>query len=358
MKRIAKARPKPRAPRGTGTAFYSKTRRCWVARKTVNGHRIERFGKTQGEAIRRRDEALPPGPTVTVGEWADRWLKGLRVRPSTKAIYKHTIEKRIRPSFGPVRLTELTTWHIEAEVAEWAKGDNKLSSSTITATLARLSSCLQAAVRANLIPRNPTSLVRRHRHTRAKLDLFSPDELRQIIALASTRREWYPFAACAAIGCRIGESIALDEHDYADATAELSIERTWTRAGVGPPKSERGIRTVRVPASIRALFAGAWPRCPYATILKRWGVFLKRAGLRYRNIHQLRHTVASHALAAGVSLSNVARDLGDTEETIVKTYLHPTPGADVCDAMEKLLGGGKVSPVAPIAGISGRNAAS
>ena len=68
-----------------------------------------------------------------------------------------------------------------------------------------------------------------------------------------------------------------------------------------------------------------------------------RLGLRRRNPHQARHSVASLAIAAGVPLANVARDLGDTVDTIVSTYLHPTPGGDVCGAVEGLLGGDKVA---------------
>jgi integrase len=173
-----------------------------------------------------------------------------------------------------------------------------------------------------------------------KLDLFTAAELRQVIDLASTRREWFPFALCAAVGCRIGESIAVPHgNDYDAASGELSITRTWTRSGYGPPKSERGVRTIRVPDCARPVMeSDDWPTMQYSTAHYRWGAFLKLAGLRHRNLHQLRHSVASHALAAGVPLPNVARDLGDTVQTVVNTYLHPTPGADVCEAMSRLLG--------------------
>lgn len=344
MARQAKQAKQTRAPRGEGTTFKSRARKCWVSRKTVNGVRIERTGRTQAEAIRKRDAVLPPTSGVTLAEWFTRWLRGLKARETTRAAYRHSFEKNILPAqgtlpaLGPMRLSAITSWHIDELVNEWSKGKDGKTAGGIRALLARLSSCLSAAVRAELIPRNPVSRVRRPKKPPPAFDLFSPEELRQIIDLASTRREWYPFAVCAAIGCRIGESIALEPTDY-DA-GELSIERTWTRKGIGPPKSDAGIRTVRIPELIRGLFdVDRWENVSYTTMLSRWKPFLARLGLRYRSLHQMRHSVASHALAAGVPIGNLARDLGDTEATIVETYIHPVPGKDVCDAMESLLGG-------------------
>src|SRR5262249_41186021 len=109
------------------------------------------------------------------------------------------------------------------------------------------------------------------------------------------------------------------------------------------PKSPRSDRTIRIPEIVRGLFGGSWPGSPYRTAASRWKAFLAKLGLRYRNLHQLRHSVASHAIAAGVPPPNRARDLGDTVDTIVKTYLHATPGEDVCEAMERLLSGNNVA---------------
>jgi integrase len=67
-----------------------------------------------------------------------------------------------------------------------------------------------------------------------------------------------------------------------------------------------------------------------------WVAVLRRVGLPFRNLHQTRHSVASHLIAAGVPLGDVAAFLGDTVETVVKTYLHKT-GADPTDALDKML---------------------
>src|SRR5262245_60092351 len=278
MPKRRKARPQKRRARGTGTIFEDKRRGGYKARIPVGrypkGHTRYREVRaaTQAEVVAKMKNIAPPaGADITVGEWANRWLSGLRVRSSTMDVYKITVEKRLKPSFGSLRLSELTTWHIESAAADWSKGDDALAPTTLIATLAKISSCLQAAVRAGLIPRNPTSLVRRPRRNRAKLDLFSVQELRAIIDLASTRRDWYPFALCAAVGCRIGEALAIRSSDYDRATGMFSIARTWTRAGDGPPKSARSERSIRLPELVRPLLAGDWPKIQYPTILYRWG---------------------------------------------------------------------------------------
>jgi integrase len=333
---------KTRRARGTGSIFPDKRRGGYVARVPIGKHANgktryrEVRAATQTEVVAKMKLVAPPGSDITVGEWADRWLAGSRIRPATMASYKVAVEHRIKPAFGSVLLTALTTWDIKAAAAEWSRD---LAPSTLANTLGQVSSCLQAAVLAGLIPRNPAALVRRPRTAAPKFDLFTPAELRVVIDTAATKREWYPFALCAAIGCRIGESLALRPDDYDPATGILSIQRTRTRTGtqIGPPKSERSLRDVRVPLIVRPLLEQGVPAYSYATAQVRWAALLRAAGLRYRNIHQLRHSIATHSLAAGVPLPNVARDLGDTVDTIVKTYLHMTPGADVCEAMDGLL---------------------
>lgn len=51
---------------------------------------------------------------------------------------------------------------------------------------------------------------------------------------------------------------------------------------------------------------------------------LRRVG----EIHCLRHSHASHLLAAGVPVATVAKRLGDTIAVIEKTYAHWIQGAD------------------------------
>jgi integrase len=60
-----------------------------------------------------------------------------------------------------------------------------------------------------------------------------------------------------------------------------------------------------------------------------WIPLLKRAGLRYRKPHTLRHPFASMLIQSGESLAYVKEQLGHSSITItVDTYAHLIPGAN------------------------------
>ena len=58
-----------------------------------------------------------------------------------------------------------------------------------------------------------------------------------------------------------------------------------------------------------------------------WNPAVKAAGLEHRTPYALRHTYASFAIAAGVSLFELARFMGTSVEQIDKTYGHLLPDA-------------------------------
>lgn len=333
---------KTRAARGTGSVFFSKRRGLWVARKPVgrkgaNTVYLTRTGATQAEAIRRRDAAAPPTPgdRLTLAAWLPRWLESLDVKEQSRDGYRACVTLRIAPTLGHLRVADLTAFHVEEAVRKWGR---QVAAGTVRRTLAALSACLQAAERAELRAGNPARAVRRPRPAEPKLDLFDGPEVGRIVAAALADPKTHFVAVLAATGARVGESLATKPGDYDPTTGLWTVRGTLTREhGVGTPKSRNSARTVRVPAAARPAWANWSPPKSYTVARQRWLKLLRGLGLRARGLHQLRHTCASHSLAAGVPLANVARDLGDSVDTLVKVYLHPVPGRGVADAMDELL---------------------
>lgn len=343
--------PKRRA-RGTGTIFQRSGQ--WVARVPVGRYPggatryVEVRAPTQAGVVERMKAVEPPGPDTTVSQWCERWLSQAQVRPSTLGDYRHTVERWVVPQLGGHRVADLTAGVVERVVASWSTGPN-----TTRKNLRTLRACLEAARRAGLLSANPARDVKGPKAKRRQVMPFTPAELAAIIA-AATRPTDAIHACMAATGIRIGEALGANVEDY-DATAgTLTIRRTYdARHGERPPKSENGKRTIRVPevarpALLRAigtrtrgpLFAAdgsaGTGRRQHNTVRAAWGVYLRRLGLAYRNPHQLRHSVATALISAGVPLGDVARYLGDSVQVIVSTYLHAT-GADVCAALEAAL---------------------
>lgn len=343
---------KRRRARGTGTLFFDKPRNVWVYRKLV-GHDpasgkprfLTRSHANQVELVKLIEDLAPPGPRTTVGEWADRWLKGLDVRGKTLDSYTLSARDYIKPTLGGVKLTALTPHRIEEAARYWIQSG--LSVNTAKLSLAHLHTCLAAAVRAGIIAANPASAAKKPKGEKAKIDPFTPDELARIIAEGSAHPNTRMHAFLAATGARAGEALALQVTDYRDGM--VSITKGYTpKNPQGPPKSPNSVRTIRVPLSARGAVEAAigertagrlFQHAGHSSARRPWLTMLKRLGLRKRKLHELRHSVASAMIAAGEPIAEVSRYIGDSVGTVVRYYCHAT-GADPSLAMDRVLGGG------------------
>jgi integrase len=61
---------------------------------------------------------------------------------------------------------------------------------------------------------------------------------------------------------------------------------------------------------------------------REWKPALEAAGIPHRRIYDLRHTFASHALAAGVPIFELARFMGTSVRMIDRTYGHLVRGSE------------------------------
>jgi integrase len=77
----------------------------------------------------------------------------------------------------------------------------------------------------------------------------------------------------------------------------------------------------------------------HSFIAFQWKPLVARAGIDYKSFHTCRHFVASSLIAQGIPISAVARYLGDTEVTILRTYSHLINGMEnlVPMAMDSVL---------------------
>lgn len=353
-------RGKGRRARGTGTIFPA-TRRgkpVWIGRKPVGrtaaGKTVYRevWGKTQAAVVKKLAAAGPPGEDTTVAELVARWLPTLTVRVSTKAGYVENLDQHILPALGHLKVSAVKPSHVEALAAALTETkDLHVNTARKILDTARL--VFSAAVRDDLIPKNPVSVARRPKAERKSITPFTPAELRTIIDSCGDLSTGPTIALLAATGCRLGEAAALDVADWNPKAGTVSITKTYSkRFGVGPPKSKYSRRTITVPAAARPLVAsavggrtdgpvfvtGAGNRVIKSLVQRAFARLLARLELEPRNVHQMRHSVATALISAGTPLGDVAKYLGDSVQTVVKTYLHPSgtdPGAD----LDKILGG-------------------
>jgi integrase len=290
---------------------------------------------------------------ITVGTVLDQYLgtATVNLKPRTITRYRVAIQVHLKPSFGTTRLHKLTALQVEEVYARKLK--DGLSASTIQLINAILSSAIKRAVRLKLTEHNICKDVQTPKIHRDEVTVFSPDEVRAILEAAGSRAMWL---LALQTGLRVGELLGLKASDFDAEKGTLSIRRTVHNGLVGSPKSVRGKRTITLPQRAYGALRGhtegmledSWmfpsrrgnPISFSSFIACYYKPLLKQAGVEYKNFHTCRHYVASTLPSRGLPIPAVARFMGHTEETLLKTYSHLMPDQmdAVAAAMDETLG--------------------
>jgi integrase len=344
-----------RGPRGEGSVFFNARRGLYIGKVVVgkypNGKTRykEVSDPTHAGAVAKKKLVGPPDPdSVTVSEWAARWLAGLDVRPSTLRGYTRQLDARLLPTLGPARLADLTVSAVKVALLQWAAAGVP----TANRTLQVAATMTQAAVLDGLVARNVFADCPRLKYRPKPLDPFTVAELRLLVANRhTTAADVLAFVAGTAV--RIGEATALDVTDYNAAAGTVSITKTWTvDHGTREPKSKHGRRTLTVPESARpAVLRAIDGRTSGVLFRSRSGarftnsqVFValervcEKLGLRPRGPHQIRHGVLTALVNSGAPLGDVAKFAGHSAAQLIRTSLHAS-NVDPGTVMEGILKG-------------------
>lgn len=291
-------------------------------------------------------------PGVTLGGWLQSHIDQLTgVEQKTLDDYARYRRRDLLPFFGDVPLTVLT----EADIAAWVKHleAQKNSPKTIRNKHGFLSAALGKAV-PDHIPSNPAAGRRLPRGTGddAEMRMLTRDEFARL--LEATTEPWRPLLEfMVASGARWGEVVALKPGDVDRATGEVRIRRAWkySSAGyqIGPPKTKRSRRTIRVPTSLldQLDYGNDW------LFVNRTGGPVRYQGFRRRvwdqavtrakldpppTPHDLRHTCASWMLNGGVPITVVSRHLGHESIKITVDIYGDVDGASAQLAADFMAG--------------------
>lgn len=284
-----------------------------------NSKRAEQFAKRSGDVMR-------------VGEYLTEWLgqKEKTLKASTLNDYVKTVNNHLIPAFGDITLTNLKRGDIRAWCA-----DMDCSNKRIANLLSPLRTALQDAFYDDLIESNP---IYGWKYTKqegpkdkaAHVDPFNLEEQRAILgALEGQAQNLIRFAFWT--GMRTSELVALEWRDIDWTKQEVRVTRALTQASSEDEttKTASGTRSIKLlPDALIALDQQkqfTWelegrvfhnPRTCEPWIgdqaIRRtlWMHALKRAGVRYRNPYQTRHTYASMMLTAGEPLAWLSSQMG------------------------------------------------
>ena len=256
---------------------------------------------------------------MTLGEWLDRWLEERvvpSVRESTLESYRYHIQHHIKPRLGSKPIGKITADDVQklyrevqkcGRIQEDSVWGHALSGSTIRRLHGVFHLAMDAAVRAHLIPKNPTEGVTLPKKETVPKQVLNDTQLERFIKEIQNDPIWHDFFYTElTTGLRQGEICGLMWSDFDEAHGTLSVRRTLHvqkggRLVTGETKTGTGKRTITLPPSTAGLLAqrkknsySQWifpnplrpeqPASPNAAY-NRLKTLLKRAGLPSIRFH-------------------------------------------------------------------------
>lgn len=354
-----------KSPNGHGSIYQEGEN--WVAAVTLpTGKRVKRRRRTKKEAndallelINQRASGSVNPSTITVATLLDKWMKnrvvGRGKKQTTADVYKKISDNIIKPTLGKVKVANLSIITIEGWVMELKESDMGLSANRINHAVRVLGTALSYAIKIGIINSNPCHHVDKLDHTPKDIEVFTEQEVDEILAFAESCPYRVVYHLGLQAGMRIGEILGLKWTDIDLDGPVPMIQISRTRSEVGgkvfddAPKTAKSARTIEIPDPVVDVLVdhmvkarqsrsrlgefGEYvvtstknARVSTSAIYYNWRMLLERAGLPYRSFHTCRHTYASYLLSANVPVKIVSMMLGHANPMItMRVYAHMMP---------------------------------
>ena len=299
------------------------------------------------------------------------WLEALPAsgrRPSTVAGYRHLMNHDVIPAIGGVDLQALNALHLDRLYSDLLS--RGLAMSSVRKVHVVLSKALSDAERKGFVNRNVARLATPPAMSASKapeMKFWTPQQLSTFLASIADHHH-YPLIRLAAMsGLRRGELVALRWTDVDLKERRIAVRQATTvvsgTAVTGDVKTKRSRRVVDIDAGtvavlrgwakqqkeLRLLFGSDWTTTglvftmptgegwhpdsvsqAFERLVSPASKERAEASLKLRpriRFHDLRHTHASHLLAAGVNVKVVSDRLGHASVAFtLDTYAHVMPG--------------------------------
>ena len=304
------------------------------------------------ETIRRKCHALmaepPPragtGPTYpaplfrdfVLGLWKETHFS--RFKPSTQRGVRAMVNSQLLPAFGSTPLDRIT----RKQVLRWFDAYSRSAPGGANSTFTYLRHILNFAVVCGHIETSPARAIRANRR-RPMTRFLSREEVRRLNRVlddysrkgSGSRQQADIIRLLLLTGCRKGEILHLSWSEVHGDTLVLADSKT------GPRTVPLNIRARRIldsqPRRQGAfVFSSPWnPGRPRSNVNLLWNSIRRDAGIEDVRLHDLRHTVASHAVMSGIPVPVVSRLLGHSNVRMTLRYAH-LQDRDVEEAAERI----------------------
>ena len=366
--------------------------------RAPDGRERSKSFKTITEAKRYEREQLverdrgtwidPRSGRLTLAEWTAEWQRTMvHLRPNSRRIYADNLRLHVLPKVGSVELGAMRLTSITTEVARaWlaalsvkrvgakidlVTGDRGrvLAPATVHQAYRTLNAALQAAVECDRLVKNPMSGVKPPKVEPVAMRFLDVSEVMRLRdAIGPEYRALVLVAAFC--GLRASELAGLRWTDVQMLARRMDVAYQLDDSGaLVPPKSKASRRSINMPAvvadalGVHASFGSSQdaatnrdtsgsdqgfvfaapeggPMNLHNFRSRVWVPAVERAGLAPLRLHDLRHTCASLAIAAGADIKVLQRMLGHTSAAMtLDRYGHLMPGQSeaVADRLDALV---------------------
>ena len=268
---------------------------------------------------------------VTVKELAKRFDEehiALRVKATTGKGYRRLLDKTILPTIGNLRITDVT----RADIAKLHHDQRRIPYEA-NRCLEVVSKMFTLAELWGLRPdgTNPRKHIKKYPEEKRERFLSQAEMRRVGEVLRDMEGEGIELpSAIAAVrllmltGCRLGEIMNLKwEHvDLAGRALRLTDSKTGAKVvHLGQAAIDVLAKIAKAPRNPWVI-VGTLPGARLSDLQPFWQRVRARAGLKDARIHDLRHTFASTAVAAGQGLPMIGKLLGHTQVQTTARYAH------------------------------------
>ncbi|SES28308.1 tyrosine-type recombinase/integrase [Actinokineospora terrae] len=307
--------------------------------------------------------ADPAKAKIHVGDYADQWItQRPRLSPRTVDLYRWLLAKHIEPYVGRLPMGKLTP----AAVRQWRVD---LLAAGVSQTMAAkayrlLRAVLNTAVdEDSILVKNPCRVRGADQETPSERPVLTVKQVFELADAMPVRRLRTLILVTAFCTLRWGEVVALRRGDVAPDGSRLHVRQAVTEVArrgvvVGPPKSRAGVRTLIVPAAVRAelvqhleewvdagsealLFPadnGKHMRRSNFSQRVKWTQLVTRLGMKGVHFHDLRHAGNIWVARVGVSTKDLMARMGHDDMRAALIYQRATQEADqaIADQLSKL----------------------
>ncbi len=380
-------------PNGAGSLYLRQDGR-WHARYTTTdpdtGLQVRRslYASSEQEARAKLIRALSDqqrgtlpftrGRVPTLRQYATGWLARSSTRVKTRHRYRELIELHVLPALGHLRLAGLEAQHVNGLLQ--TKRAEGLAARTCNHIRAVLRTCLNEAVRENLVGRNAAELARPlPLDDAAAGSVLSAEQVQVLIKAAAKHRDGPLWIVALATGARQSELAGLrwSDIDLDQRTARItrSIQQMpaalreehgeWLEQATKTRRSTRVVPLAHVALEAlrrqRAMQAAAqlgsrhvWPAnygelvfretdgAPLraGNVAKRLQYQLTKLGMDRIRFHDLRHSAATFLAVQKVPVAITMAVLGHSSATTtldIYTRGAPELAREAADAMDRAI---------------------